>query len=111
MDPTTMSEQSITPQPAKLAIVGTIEVAPEKKAQFLTSLMAHRTRCLKDEPGTLSFEIMTPHDEDTKLFLCEVYRDAAAFDVHRNGASNAQFRQETTGMGAKLSFTRCAVIE
>jgi quinol monooxygenase YgiN len=96
---------------AKLAIVGTIEIAPEKKAQLLPLLMAHRARCLKDEPGTLKFEIMAPHDDDTKVFLCEVYRDDVAFDEHRSGPSIAQFRQETSGMGAKLSFTRCSVVE
>jgi quinol monooxygenase YgiN len=96
---------------AKLAIVATFEVAPEKRGELLSLLMAHRARCLKDEPGTLQFEIMVPHDDDSELFLCEVYRDAAAFDVHRNGASIAQFPQESGTLGAKLSFSRCAVIE
>ena len=40
----------------KLAIVATIEVAPERRDQLLLLLMAHRARCLKDEPGTLQFE-------------------------------------------------------
>jgi len=95
----------------KIAIVGTIEIAPGRRDQLLSLLLAHRARCLKDEPGTLQFEVMAPHDEDTKLLLCEVYQDGAAFDVHRNGPSIAQFRQETTGMVVKIHFTKCTFLE
>jgi quinol monooxygenase YgiN len=48
-------------------------------------LAAHKTRCLNDEPGTLQFEILLPKDDDTKVLSYEVYRDDAAFEVHRNG--------------------------
>jgi (4S)-4-hydroxy-5-phosphonooxypentane-2,3-dione isomerase len=96
----------------KLAIVGTIEVAPGRRDQLLPLLMAHRARCLKDEPGiTLQFEVLAPYEDDTKLLLYEVYRDDAAFELHRNGASIAQFREETAGMGVKISVTRCALVE
>jgi quinol monooxygenase YgiN len=96
---------------AKLAIVATVEVAPEKRSQLLTILLAHRARCLKDEPGTLRFDVMLPHDDESKLCLCEVYRDAAAFDVHRNGTSIALYREESSALGAKISFSRCTLIE
>jgi (4S)-4-hydroxy-5-phosphonooxypentane-2,3-dione isomerase len=96
----------------KLAIIGTIEVTPGRRAQVLPLLMAHRARCLKDEPGiTLQFEVLAPYEDDTKLLLYEVYRDDAAFELHRNGASIAQFREETAGMGVKISVTRCALVE
>jgi (4S)-4-hydroxy-5-phosphonooxypentane-2,3-dione isomerase len=111
MNTMTISEQSTRIQPAVLAIVATIEIAPERRDQFLPLLMAHRARSLKNEPGTLRFDIMAPHDDDTKLFLCAVYRDAAAFDVYRNGDSITQFWQEITGLGAKISLTRCTVME
>jgi quinol monooxygenase YgiN len=78
----------------KLAIVGTIEVAPGRRDQLLPLLMAHRARCLKDETGiTLQLEVLAPYEDDTKVLLYEVYRDDAAFELHRNGASIAQFRQ------------------
>jgi quinol monooxygenase YgiN len=74
--------------------------------------MAHRARCLKDEPEiTLQFEILVPYEDDTKVLSYEVYRDDAAFDVHRNGASIARFREQTAAMGVKLSVTRCAIQE
>ena len=69
----------------KLAIVATIEVAPERRDQLLPLLMGHRGRCLKDEPGTLQFEVLAPREDDTKVLLYEVYRDDASFDVHLTG--------------------------
>ena len=95
----------------KLAIIATIEVTSERRGQLLASLIAHKARCLKDEPGTVQFEVLAPHEDDTKLISYEVYQDDAAFDTHRNGSSIAQWREETAGMIVKFSVTRCAVVE
>jgi quinol monooxygenase YgiN len=95
----------------RLAIIATIEVAPERRHQLLPLLIAHRDRCLKDEPGiTLQFEVLVPREDDSKVLSYEVYRDDTAFDAHRNGPSIAQFRVETAGMVVKLSVTRCAIL-
>jgi len=93
------------------ANVVTIEVAPGRRDQLLSSLEAHKARCLEDEPGTLQFEILLPKDEDAKVLSYEVYRDEAAFEVHRNGPSLARWREETIGMAVKIYATRCTVVE
>ena len=95
----------------KLAIVATIEVAPGRRDEFLPLLMAHRVRCLKDEPGTLQFDPLVPRDDDTKVLLYEVYQDDAAFDAHFNGPSIARLREEAAGMIVKLQGTRCNFVE
>ena len=95
----------------KFANVVTIEVAPGRRDQLLPLLAAHKARCLKDEPGTLEFEILLPKDDDTKVLSYEVYQDDAAFEVHRNGRSLAQLREEIAGMAVKLHGTRCAVVD
>jgi (4S)-4-hydroxy-5-phosphonooxypentane-2,3-dione isomerase len=95
----------------KFANVVTIEVAPGRRDQLLPLLAAHKARSLKDEPGTLHFEILLPKDDDTTVVSYEVYRDDAAFEMHRNGPSLAQWRQETAGMVVKLHGTRCAVVD
>ena len=95
----------------KLAIIGTLEVAPGRKDEVLPLLMAHRARCLKDEPGTLQFEVLVPREDDTKVLLHEVYRDDAAFNVHWNGTSVARLREEAAGMIVKVYGTRCALAE
>ena len=95
----------------RLAIIGTLEVAPGRKDEVLPLLMAHRARCLKDEPGTLQFEVLSPREDDTKVLLYEVYRDDAAFHVHWNGTSVARLREEAAGMIVKVYGTRCALVE
>ena len=95
----------------KLAIIGTIEVAPGRRDEFLPFLMAHRARCLKDEPGTLQFEVLLPRDDEAKVHLYEVYRDDAAFDAHWNGPSTKRTREEAAGMILKISGTRCSLVE
>jgi quinol monooxygenase YgiN len=96
---------------AKLAIIATIEIVTERRAEVVPLLMAHRERSLKSEPGILQFEVLIPHDEDNRVLLYELYKDAAAFEEHRNAASIARFREETSGMIAKISGTRCALSE
>src|SRR6516225_4442186 len=93
----------------KFGNVVTIEIASGRRDQVITALLAHKAR-LKDEPGTLQFEILLPKDDDTKIFLYEMYRDAAAFEVHYNGPSLAQWKKETAGM-AKLHGVRCTVVD
>ena len=96
---------------AKLAIIGTIEVAPGRREELLPLMLAHRERCLHDEPGTLAFEVLVPNDDEAKLLLYELYKDAAAFDDHWNGASLARVRAEAAGMIVKITGTRCTLAE
>jgi (4S)-4-hydroxy-5-phosphonooxypentane-2,3-dione isomerase len=95
---------------SKFANVVTIEVAPGRRDQVVTLLLAHKAR-LKDEPGTLQFEVLLPKDDDTKVLVYEMYRDAAAFEVHLNGPSLAQWKEETAGMVVKLHGVRSAVVD
>jgi quinol monooxygenase YgiN len=95
----------------KFAIMATIEVRPGRVDEFLPVLMAHRARCLKEEPGTLLFEILRPRDDDTKVMLYELYQDDAAFDVHVKGSSIARMREESAGKTAGVSATRCTQLD
>ena len=95
---------------SKFANVVTIEVAPGRKDEVVALLLAHKAR-LKDEPGTLQFEVLLPKDEDTKVRVYEMYRDAAAFEVHLNGSSLAQLKEEIAGKVVKLHGVRCAVVD
>jgi (4S)-4-hydroxy-5-phosphonooxypentane-2,3-dione isomerase len=95
----------------KLAIVVAIEVTPGRREEFLPLLMAHKARCLKDEPGTLQFEVLVPHDENSKLLLYQVYQDDAAFETHFNGPSITRLREEAAGMAADVQRTRCGLAE
>ena len=95
---------------SKFANVVTIEVAPGRRDQVVTLLAAHKAR-LKNEPGTLQFEVLLPKEDDTKVRVYEMYRDAAAFEVHVNAPSLARLREEIAGMVVKLHGVRCAVVD
>jgi quinol monooxygenase YgiN len=95
----------------KLAIVATIDVTPGRREEFLPLLMAHRARCLKDEPGTVQFEVLVPREDFSKLLLYEVYQDDAAFEKHFSGPSITRLRQESAGMIVNLQGTRCGLSE
>ena len=56
---------------SRFANVVTIEVVPGRKDEVLALLLAHKAR-LKDEPGTLQFEVLLPRDEDTKVRVYEM---------------------------------------
>ena len=75
----------------KLGIVATIEAEPGRMDELLPLLMAHRARCLKDEPGTLPFDFLIPRDDKTKVLLIEFYKDETAFKAHWDGASMVTF--------------------
>ena len=83
---------------SKFANVVTIEVAPGRRDEVVASLLAHKAR-LKDEPGTLQLEVLLPKDDDTKVRVYEMYRDAAAFEVHLNGPSLAMERRDCRNGG------------
>ena len=95
---------------SKFANVVTIEVAPGRRDLVVTLLLAHKAR-LKDEPGTLQFEVLLPKEDDSKVRVYELYRDAAAFEMHLNGPSLAQWKEEAAGMVVKLHGVRCAVVD
>jgi quinol monooxygenase YgiN len=96
---------------AQFAIVATFEIVPGRMDEFLPLLVAHRDRCLKDEPGTVRFDVLRPRNDEHQVMLYEVYTDDAAFQVHWNGPHLARMRAETTGMVAKLSGIRCTLLE
>ena len=97
----------------KLAIIATIEVPPGRMEDYIALAMAHRTRCLENEPGTLAFEVLRPRKEEDKVMLYELYTDDAAFDAHWNGASIKQIREEAeaAGIAMKISGVRCTPVE
>jgi quinol monooxygenase YgiN len=91
----------------KLAIVATAEIAPGRMDEVLPLLAAHRERCLREEPGTLQFEVLRPRDNDATVLFYEVYADDAAFKAHWEAPSIARVRTETKDMIVKLSGTWC----
>jgi quinol monooxygenase YgiN len=96
---------------AKLAIVATIKVAPGRRDEYLKHLRAHAERCRANEPGTLQFEILAPHDDPDTVMLYEVYVSSEAFQAHWTGESMKQIRRDSEGLQVSLSGVRCDLVE
>ena len=91
------------------AVVGTIEGKPGTRGEALRAVLAHRERSLRDEPGTLQFEVLVPDAEPNKLLLFELYENTAAFMAHMKGASMDMVNKDAghilvsrTGIQSKL---------
>ena len=96
---------------SKLAVIGTVEVTAGRREELLPLLKAHGDRCLRDEPGTLQFQVLVPREDNARLLVFEVYRDDDAFEAHRNAASIARFREESSGMFSTIRVTRCTPVD
>jgi (4S)-4-hydroxy-5-phosphonooxypentane-2,3-dione isomerase len=94
----------------KFAVIATVEITPGHMDEYLPLMMAHRPRCLKEEPGTLQFEVLRPREEN-KLLLYEVYKDEAAFQAHLSGPSRVRQHKEAEGMVVNMSGTRCTLLD
>ena len=95
----------------KYAIVATIKTQPGKRDEYMKHLRAHAERCRANEPGTLAFEILVPHEQADTVMLYELYASKEAFDAHWNGASMQQIRKDAAGLQAGLSGVRCDLVE
>jgi quinol monooxygenase YgiN len=93
----------------KHAVLGTIEVKPGTRNQALPAVLAHRERSLRDEPGTLQFEVLVPNHDPDKIHLFEVYADSAAFVIHMKGASMVKVNQEAGHLLVSLTGIQCVL--
>ena len=91
----------------KLTIVATVELKPGCRDEVLAALRAHRERCLRDEPGTLQFDLLVPEKEDDKILIYEVYSDPQAFKTHWDGPSTKTAMAEIGDRIIKMTGTRC----
>jgi quinol monooxygenase YgiN len=90
----------------KHAVIGRLQVKPGSRPEVLRALLAHRERSLRDEPGTLQFEILVPNDDPNTILLFELYADTAAFEAHfLHGASIAQAKKEAGHLMLSLTGT------
>jgi len=92
---------------SKVALIGTIVVQPGTRDEVLRAALAHRERCLKDEPGTLVFEVLVPVEDATKLLFYELYTDLASVEAHSNGKSMAQLKSDIGSKITSLSAIQC----
>lgn len=94
---------------SKIAIVVEFQVKPNYREQFLSIICEHATGTLGEEEGCWQFDVLLPHEDGNRVFLYEVYRDDAAFQVHGKSPRLQQTRSRYADMIEKRTITRCAV--
>jgi quinol monooxygenase YgiN len=67
-------------------------VAPENAGKFEDRLKQHAKNSLT-QSGCLGFSVSRDHDAEGSYHLWEVYKDAAAFEEHKNADFMADFRE------------------
>jgi quinol monooxygenase YgiN len=95
----------------KFAIVATIKTVPGKRDEYLKHPKSHGQRCRETEPGTLTFELLVPHEEADTIMLYEVYASPEAFQAHWTGPSLQQVKQDAAGLQLSLTGVRCDIAE
>ena len=75
---------------ARIGIIVDFRIKPGCWAQFDQHIRAHAAATLAEEKGCERFDVLQPmkdgKPDENRIILCEIYTDAAAFDIHRNGA-------------------------
>lgn len=94
---------------SRVALNVAIDCKPESSKEIVRALLAHRERCLKEEPGTLQFEVLVPFEDPSKIFLFELYTDDAALSAHSKGASIARYREEVKNKILSAEIHRCSL--
>jgi len=64
------------------ALIVTLQVKPDKRAQFLAAAEDDSTCSVRDEPGCVRFDVLHDNEDENRYYFYEVYRDEDAFKAH-----------------------------
>lgn len=76
----------------------TFETAPEHAATFLARVRQQARDSLANEPGCHRFDVCTDPERPERVFLYELYADAATFQAHLATAHYQAFDAEAGAM-------------
>ena len=81
-----------------LAACVDFEIDPESLDVFLPIMQKNASGSLANEAGRHQFDITQDPQNPTKIFLYELYDDAAAFETHKQASHYLEFNEATSGM-------------
>ena len=94
---------------SKVALLVTVEVAPDDRPKLVELLGAHADRSMTREPGCLRFDVVVPKEAADKIYIHEVYADEDAVAAHRASDHMALNKERTAGLIASVSIIECVV--
>ncbi len=65
------------------AVIVKIQIKPEHREEFIEAMLADARGSVENEPDCLQFNIVQDAEDPNRLWLYEVYRDAEAFERHK----------------------------
>lgn len=74
-------------------------------ARFRKLIVENARASLRDEPGCRQFDVVIPQGGKDRVFLYEIYDDAAAFEAHKQTAHFALFDRESGPLVAAKEVT------
>ena len=81
-----------------LAVCVDFEIDPESLDAFLSIMQKNAVDSLLNEVGCHQFDILQDPQNPTKIFLYELYDDAAAFNLHKQSSHYLEFNQASNEM-------------
>lgn len=76
-----------------IALIVTLEVYPERLAQFLAAIEENAARTFNDEAGCKYFDVTRDLKNPHRFVFYELYEDEAAIDAHRAAPHFARWRE------------------
>jgi quinol monooxygenase YgiN len=87
--------------PHRYAITVDFELEDGARERFLSLVRANAAASVRDEPGCVRFDVLTPRGQaegPDRVFLYEIYADRAAFEAHLKTAHFLAFDAATQSL-------------
>jgi autoinducer 2-degrading protein len=68
------------------SVLSQLSIQPQHVEAFITLIREHARESIRDEPGTLGFDVIQDEQNPSHFFVHETYVDEAAFQAHMQGA-------------------------
>ncbi len=72
-------------------IIACIQIVPGHKEGFIKAMIEDAEGSVNDEPGCLRFDVIQDAGDENRIWLYEVYKDAAAFQAHTEAPHYKKF--------------------
>jgi autoinducer 2-degrading protein len=83
-----------TQETAMYSVLAHITIYPHQVEEFITLVRQYALEYLRDEPGTLRYDVIQDENDPTHFYFHETYADQAAFHTHMQGPIGQSYMQQ-----------------
>jgi quinol monooxygenase YgiN len=77
------------------SVMAHVTVQPQHVDEFVTLVREHAREYLRDEPGTLGYDVIQDESTPNHFYFHETYVDEAAFQIHMQGPIGQRYLQRS----------------